>query len=289
MTGQARPGSVGLPVAGLELRIVPDDDDLGSEPDPGSEPDADNEAPTATEPVDDSLADVESIGEVGQIAIRGPMLFLGYWPDAADGPDDDGWYRTADVGYTDDHGELHLVDRLDDTFVVAGFTVYPREIERVLADHPYVAEAAVVGLGSERGTTVVAVITPRPGTHPTDEDLAEFLAERLPVFKRPTVFHLTAELPRTELGRVDRRAALQVYADVSETSGAPAGSPALTPVDAAPPADTDEKPAAAVDPQFIPEAAADLDQLGRRLPSVGSRGVRGTQDDDDDLFGEDFN
>ncbi|MDQ6658662.1 MAG: AMP-binding protein [Actinomycetota bacterium] len=292
MTSRARPGSVGLPVSGLELRVVPDVE--------------------AEEEQSDTLADVGSIGEVGRIAIRGQMLFLGYWPDAADGPAADGWYLTSDVGYADDKGELHLVDRAADAFVVAGFTVYPREIERVLADHPYVAEAAVVGYPSATGTVVVAVIAPRPGKHPTDDDLAEFLAARLPIFKRPTAFQLVPELPRTELGRVDRPAALADYAQVTgiDLTGRP--GPGLAPVpteipapavaegtatgqqhDHAETADTATVPDAAKPPEtpaveVSPEVAAPLDQLGKRLPSAGSRGGRGAKDSEEDLFGDDY-
>lgn len=296
MTAHARPGSVGLPVTGLELRIIPDaepddpqpDVDVDVAPAPAAAPPAEGapEEPAAAQSgrrsaSADTLADVGSIGEVGRIAIRGPTLFLGYWPDAADGPAADGWYVTADVGYADDSGELHLVDRVGDTFVVAGFTVYPREIERVLADHPYVADAAVVGVRTDSGTAVVAVIAPQPGKHPTDDDLAEFLAARLPMFKRPTVFQLVSELPRTELGRVDRPTALADYAaaaGIDLTSRPAAG---LAPVT------EPQKPAPTPDPENAPEAAAPLDQLGRRLPGAGPRG-RSSQDGDDDLFGDDY-
>lgn len=361
MTSRARPGSVGLPVAGLQLRIIPDGDADGTDaadaadapdgvhgadavqdgypddspPEAGPRGGAGSEAASDAQdsgnadsvvgsvvpaagvertpeagrpepakgdgpigragsprPVVDSLAEVESIGEVGRIAIKGAMLFLGYWPDAADGPDQDGWYVTPDVGYTDDRGELHLVDRVDDAFVVAGFTVYPREIERALADHPYVAEAAVVGLGSERGTTVIAVITARPGTHPTDGDLVEFLTGRLPGFKRPTVFHLTSELPRTDLGRIDRRAALAVYTEatgIASTRRTP-----LTGVALASRGVTEDSPMrnqnrpAATDPDVVPETAAALDELGRRLPAAGPRSRRGSDDSDEDMFGEEY-
>lgn len=322
MTSRARPGSVGLPVAGLQLRIVSDDDagdraaavdahvdahvdaaddahddaaddaHVDAADDAGGDAHDDADGPGELRAVVDRLADVESVGEVGRIAVNGPTLFLGYWPDAADGPDQDGWYVTPDVGYTDDRGELHLVDRVDDAFVVSGFTVYPREIERALAEHPYVAEAAVFGLGSERGTTVVAVITARPGTHPTDGDLVDFLTERLPGFKRPTVFHLMPELPRTELGRIDRRAALAVY---TRTTGI--ASTRRTPLTEVAPAlsrrtaeagDPVGKPPATMGPAVVPEAAAGLEELGRRLPAAGPRSRRGSQDSDDDLFGEDY-
>jgi long-chain acyl-CoA synthetase len=337
MTGRARPGSVGLPVAGLQVRIVGDDEDEADDNAADDKPADDNRAydsaadgaftddqaavdgeveePTVDEPgvrtapvedtatgeeaagaeaataeaasdeaaadpgatpgqlaietPDNNLAVVGSVGEVGRIALRGPTLFLGYWPDAADGPDEDGWYCTADVGYTDDLGELHLVDRVTDTFVVDGFTVYPKEIERVLADHLQVAEAVVVGTATTAGSHVVALIVARPDTVPTSDDLAEFVADRLPVFKRPNEFRLVGELPRTELGRIDRPAALLDYLESAEPPAAAAAAPEAGHSDAAEP---------------------ELADLGTRLPGAeaAARGRRALDDTDEDLFGEDY-
>ena len=81
----------------------------------------------------------------GEIVVRGPNLFLGYWPDRSDGPDGDGWWSTGDVAYADEDGDLFLVDRLGDLILVSGFNVYPQEVEQVLVAHPRVADAAVVG------------------------------------------------------------------------------------------------------------------------------------------------
>ena len=144
---------------------------------------------------------------MGRIAIRGATLFSGYWPDGGGGPGPDGWYVTGDIGYLDDAGELHLVDRAAEVIKVAGFTVYPREVEEVLATHPYVAEVAVIGLRDPRGQEqVVAVLVARAGKHPTPGDLTDFVSELLPPFKRPVAFHLVDGLPRTEVGRLDRAA-----------------------------------------------------------------------------------
>jgi len=133
----------------------------------------------------------------------------------------------------DDRGELHLVDRASETLTVAGFTVYPREVEEVLADHPYVAGAAVVGVPGPAGDDVVAILVARPGTRPTQSDLDEFVTSRLPAFKRPVHYRVVDALPRKELGRIDRAAARQAYAtaegiDLTTTSAA-----ALTAVSAA--------------------------------------------------------
>src|SRR5439155_8479089 len=131
----------------------------------------------------DPAADAGDGGEVGSIQIGGPTLFSGYWPDGTGGVDSDGWFATGDLGYFDDAGELHLVDRAAETVRIAGFTVYPREIEEVLTGHPYVRDAAVIGAPGRAGDAVVAVLLPLWGTHPTPSDLDEFVAERLPVFK----------------------------------------------------------------------------------------------------------
>lgn len=297
MTPGARAGSVGLPLPGIEVRIV----DAGD-----GEDGADSVGPD-----DEIAAEVAGSGEVGHIAVRGRTLFSGYWPDGAGGPDESGWFVTDDVGYTDDAGELHLVDRAGETITVAGFKVYPREVEEVLDQHPYVAEAAVVGVPGPAGQRVVAVLAARPGTHPTEDDLSEFVAENLPTFKRPTVFHLMAALPRTELGRLDRVAARQLYAEavgIDLTDGPAPSSPlsAVRPDPAVPDRDrpddgsagpdpagpSDQSDAEATDagpsedPDFAPEPVADLHQLGARLPGTGTRIRRGARDTDEDLFGD---
>lgn len=298
MTKASRAGSVGLPLAGLEVRIVGDDgDDLY----------ADTSAPGQGTGPEALGADAGAAGEVGRIQIRGATLFSGYWPDGAGGVDEDGWFATGDLGYLDDRGELHLVDLADETIRVAGFTVYPREIEGVLVQHPYVRDAAVIGVPGRAGAGVAAVLVPQWGTRPTGADLDEFLAARLPVFKRPQSFHLVDRLPRNEIGRIDRDAVRSLYqsaqplepdddaapASESASNGArvtvgvhvgESGTPvrgSATHVDAG---SADRRPTANVPIPVEPEAAAGLDQLGVRLPGTGKRGRRGDQDTDDDLF-----
>ena len=176
---------------------------------------ADDAEPEGHDPLD-FVADLPDAGEVGRIVIRGATLFSGYWPDGGGGPGADGWFVTGDIGFLDDAGELHLVDRAAEVVKVSGFTVYPREVEEVLATHPYVAEVAVIGMpGGDGQEQVVAVIVPRHGKHPTPEDLAEFVTELLPAFKRPTSYHLVQALPRTEVGRLDRAIVQRSYARVS--------------------------------------------------------------------------
>ena len=129
--------------------------------------DADAEPVEPDDPLD-VMVEAPDAGEVGRIAIRGATLFSGYWPDGGGGPAADGWFVTGDIGFLDDDGELHLVDRASETVTVAGFTVYPREVEQVLGQHPGVAEAAVIGVpgdGWRRGGRGRAGRPHRRGTH----------------------------------------------------------------------------------------------------------------------------
>ena len=276
-TSKPQHGSVGRPLAGIELRVIgPEGADVTPAAGPVSAPEADGRDPF------DFVADAPDAGEVGRIVIRGATLFSGYWPDGGGGPGADGWFVTGDIGYLDDAGELHLVDRAAEVVTVAGFTVYPREVEEVLATHPYVAEVAVIGVPTADGQQqVVAVLVARPGTHPTDGDLAEFVGDVLPPFKRPAAYHLVDVLPRTEVGRLDRTSVLRSYAlaaglPPSRLTAVPGAAEQAgeTPVDAESPAE----------PDIAPEVAADLDELGVRLPATGSREDRGDQDTDEDLF-----
>ena len=98
-------------------------------------------------------------GDPGEVWVRGPSVFRGYWPDGAGGPDADGWFRSGDVAYADDDGDLHLVDRRREVILVNGFNVYPREIELVIDDLEGVAEAAVVGVPDDAtGEAVTALV-----------------------------------------------------------------------------------------------------------------------------------
>jgi long-chain acyl-CoA synthetase len=184
-------GSVGRTLPGVELRLVDTDGrpiDLPAEPDP-----------------DDIDEDVSGPGEdTGLVALRGPNLFSGYWPDGDGGPDADGWFRTADVGFLDADGDLHLVDRASDVVIVSGFNVFPREVEQVLLEIDGVAEAAVVGVPDDHsGEAVKAVLVGSDGL--TEDAVLAHCAERLARFKVPTVIQFVPELPRTPTGKVARR------------------------------------------------------------------------------------
>jgi len=190
---QPKPGSVGRALPGVELRLV---DAEGRPIDQESEPDPDD----PDEYVDDDAHDT------GLVAVRGPNMFSGYWPDRDGGPDAEGWFRTADVGYLDPDGDLHLVDRSSDLVIVNGFNVYPREVEQVLMELDAVTEAAVVGVRDERaGEAVRAILVRAPGSTVTEEEVRAHCAARLARFKVPSQIAFVDDLPRTPTGKVARR------------------------------------------------------------------------------------
>jgi long-chain acyl-CoA synthetase len=179
-----KPGSVGRALPGVELRLV----------------DADGR------PVEPDDEDEDDDGDTGLVAVRGPNLFSGYWPDGAGGPDAEGWFRTADVGFLDADGDLHLVERSSDVVIVNGFNVYPREVEQVLLAIEGVTEAAVVGQRDERaGEVVKAVLVTDPAAGVDEEAVRAYCAQRLARFKVPAVITFVAALPRTPTGKIARR------------------------------------------------------------------------------------
>ncbi|HEX3792667.1 MAG TPA: AMP-binding protein [Pseudonocardiaceae bacterium] len=184
--GTAKPGSVGRPLPGVELRLVDSDGDLL----PGV--------------VDGDLIDDER-GGTGLVSVRGANLFSGYWPDGAHGPDEQGWFRTGDIGYLDPDGDLHLVDRAGDLIIVNGFNVYPHEVEQVLAELPGVVEAAAVGVPDERtGEAVRAVIVAAPDAQLTEAAVRAHCEVRLARFKVPASVEFVAALPHSATGKVAR-------------------------------------------------------------------------------------
>ncbi len=167
--GERRPGSVGLPLPGVELIL--------------------------------------SDGDEGEILLRGPNVFAGYWerPDATAESFADGWFRTGDLGSFDPDGYLRILGRLKELIITGGLNVYPREVEDVLLSHDGVGEVAVVGAPSEEwGELVTAFIVPA-ADRPTERALLEFAAERLAPFKRPRAIHFVDSLPRNALGKVLKR------------------------------------------------------------------------------------
>jgi long-chain acyl-CoA synthetase len=163
--------------------------------------------------VDVRLVDADgtdaAVGDPGEIWVRGPNVFAGYWHDqeATARVLVDGWLRTGDVAVADDDGFLSLVDRMKDLVIVSGFNVYPAEVEDALRTHPDVADAAVVGAPDARtGEAVVAFVVPRGGAPaPSLAAVRDHVARRLARYKVPTAVHAVTELPRNQSGKILRR------------------------------------------------------------------------------------
>lgn len=175
-----RPGSVGAPVDGVDLRLV--------------DPDG-----------DDAL-----VGDPGEIWVKGPNVFQGYWNDpeaTRQAVDEDGWLHTGDIAIVDDEGFLFLVDRAKDLIIVSGFNVYPAEVEEVLLAMPGVRECAIVGVPHPHtGEAVKAFVVVEPG-HSIEEDaVIEFCAQHLARYKCPQKVNFVEQLPVNISGKVLRRA-----------------------------------------------------------------------------------
>jgi len=175
----APPGSVGIPVPGVELRLV----------------DADG-------------ADV-LVGDAGELLVKGPNVFVGYWDDpeaTARVLTEDGWLRTGDVAVVDDDGYLFIVDRAKDLIIVSGFNVFPAEVEEVLLEHPAIEACAVVGVPHPHtGESVKAYVKARSGISVEEDDVITFCAERLARYKCPNKVWFVDDIPRGLGGKVLRR------------------------------------------------------------------------------------
>jgi len=147
-------------------------------------------------------------GEIGEICLRGPQTFLGYWDDpeaSARAWWADRWYRTGDFGRIED-GLLHVESRMRDLVIRGGENVYPAEVEHRLLEHPAVQDAAVVGIPHRTlGEEVKAVIVLRPGASMTRDDVRAWVAERLAAFKVPEAVEFRTELPYSRTGKVLKR------------------------------------------------------------------------------------
>jgi long-chain acyl-CoA synthetase len=143
-------------------------------------------------------------GDPGQVSIRGANLFSGYWPDGDDAPDADGWWATGDVGFLGPDGQLFLVDRIKDLVIVSGFSVYPTEIEDVVAEVPGVREVAVIGVPDEdTGEAVVAyVVAPDQDPGTVEAAVRARCVVRLARFKQPHRVEVVDALPHTVTGKV---------------------------------------------------------------------------------------
>jgi long-chain acyl-CoA synthetase len=150
-----------------------------------------------------------ALGEEGELCVRGPQVMQCYWNK----PDEtakvfypDGWLRTGDIVVADEKGYLYLIDRKKDMIVVAGFNVYPNEVETVIASHPMVHEVAIVGSSSTHAGEVVKAFVVRKDESLTKEKLIAFCKDRLASYKVPKRVQFVAELPKSNVGKILRRA-----------------------------------------------------------------------------------
>jgi malonyl-CoA/methylmalonyl-CoA synthetase len=176
LKGKKKPGSIGLPLPGLDVRVV----------DP------------------ETLKDTAQ-GKVGEIWIKGPGITPGYWqkPEETAKAFAEGWFRTGDLGRVDEEGYYTLTDRLKNIIISGGENISPKEIESVVNRFEGVAESAVVGIPDEQwGEKVVAAVVPKPGSAPEVEDLRQFCKAHLHDWKCPKQIILVKELPRNTMGKV---------------------------------------------------------------------------------------
>jgi long-chain acyl-CoA synthetase len=174
----SKPGTVGLPIFGVDIRCVDEHD---------------NPLPP---------------GERGEVIVRGPNVMKGYYgrPEATAEAMRGGWFRTGDIGQFDADGFLSIVDRKKDMILRGGFNVYPREIEEVLMTHPAVGLCAVIGVPDPRlGEEIKAVIVPRPGAAVTEEELKAWCREQMAAFKYPRIIEFRDALPTSATGKILKR------------------------------------------------------------------------------------
>lgn len=189
-------GSIGRPIPDVEIKLVSSD---------GSE----IARVGASGLVDGALDDFDDVAggvpgtDPGEIVVRGPNLFSGYWPGGDGGPDAEGWWATADIAYADADGDLFLVDRVDELILVSGFNVYPYEVEQVLGGYPGVVEAAVVGVPHRHtGQAVKAYVVLGDGGTASAADLLAHCKRNLAPFKCPAEIVFVRELPHSATGKV---------------------------------------------------------------------------------------
>jgi long-chain acyl-CoA synthetase len=187
---ERKPGSIGVPVRGVEMKVVDDD---------GKEVDQ---------------------GEVGEIAIKGENVMKGYWErkDDTDEAIKGGWFRSGDMAKQDEDGYYFIVDRKKDLIIRGGYNVYPREVEEVLYEHEAVAEAAVVGIPHDtHGEEVGAAVALKEGKKATEDELRDFAKEHLAAYKYPRHVWIVDELPKGPTGKILRRE-VEAPDDVTKSS-----------------------------------------------------------------------
>jgi len=179
LQGERRIGSVGFPLPSVEVRIVQSETEQ-----------------------------ILPVGEIGDVQLRGPNVFKGYWrqPDKTSASfSADGWFKTGDLGFRDSDGYITLCGRSKDLIISGGLNIYPPEVERVLMEHPAVNACAVIGCpDAEWGERVTAVVVVNEGESTTGEELIRFCRERLAPYKSPKSIVFRDDLPRNAMGKVQK-------------------------------------------------------------------------------------
>jgi long-chain acyl-CoA synthetase len=175
---ERKPGSIGTPVAGVQMKVVNDDGDEVSQ------------------------------GEPGEIVIRGHNVMKGYWkrPEATSDAIRDGWFHSGDIGRVDEDGYFFVVDRKKELIIRGGYNVYPREIEEVIYEHPDVREAAVIGIAHpELGEEVGAAVVLKPGATSSEADIRDHVKANVAAYKYPRQVWFVDELPKGATGKILKR------------------------------------------------------------------------------------
>jgi malonyl-CoA/methylmalonyl-CoA synthetase len=192
--GERRAGTVGGPFPGQEARVV-----------------------------DVATRQLLPPGEIGEIEVRGPHVFVGYWnrPDAtAEAFSADGWFKTGDLGWRSDDGYYTITGRVRELIISGGYNIYPREVEDVLETHEDIAEVAVVGVPDpDMGEQVVAVVVPKADRTPDPASIIAFCRAQLASYKKPRQVIFVSSLPRNALGKVQKHLlTTQVQSELSRTN-----------------------------------------------------------------------
>jgi long-chain acyl-CoA synthetase len=175
---ERKPGSIGTPLEGVEMRVVDEDDNEVAQ------------------------------GEVGEIVIRGHNIMKGYWqrPDATAEAMRGGWFHSGDMARVDEEGYFYIVDRKKDLIIRGGYNVYPREVEEVLYEHPKIREAAVIGVPhDEWGEEIGAAIVLHDGEELDPEEASAYVKERIAAYKYPRLVWFLDELPKGPTGKILKR------------------------------------------------------------------------------------
>jgi long-chain acyl-CoA synthetase len=172
---ERKPGTIGTPIEGVEMKLVDDDG---------------NEVET---------------GDVGEIVIKGHNIMKGYWnrPDATEEAIKDGWFHSGDMGKVDEDGYFSIVDRKKELIIRGGYNVYPREIEEVLYEHPAIQEAAVIGVPDDKmGEEVGAAVVLKDGEEVSEDDLRDYVKDEVAGYKYPRRIWFEDELPKGPTGKI---------------------------------------------------------------------------------------